>query len=116
MPKAIGEKIMTKEKKTIEEEKTITNLINESKGLILSRRKGEKITIGKSVQIEVIDYGRGSVTLAIKAPKNIPVHRKEVLDAIAEQNQQAAKQNVSVLKQALTNIKLDTNITEQIKT
>ena len=81
----------------------------ESRGLILSRKKGEKITIGKSVQIEVIDYGRGSVVLAIKAPKNIPVYRQEVLDEIVAQNMQSVNQNVSRIKQVLTDIKLDKN-------
>ena len=77
--------------------------------LLLTRKKGEKITIGKSVQIEIIDYGRGSVTLGIIAPKNIPVHRKEVFDAIVKQNQQAAKTNISALKKALNNIPIDEN-------
>jgi carbon storage regulator len=77
--------------------------------LLLSRKKGEIITIGKSVQIEVVDYGRGSVVLGIVAPKNIPVHRKEVFDAIVKQNQQAAKTNISELKKALTNVSLDDN-------
>ena len=71
--------------------------------LLLTRKKGEIITIGKSVQIEVVDYKRGSVVLGIVAPKNIPVHRKEVFDAIVKQNQQAAKTNVSELKKVLTN-------------
>ena len=79
----------------------------ENKGLVLSRKKGEKIIIGKSVQIEVIDFGRGDVVLAIKAPKNIPIYRQEVHDEIVKQNQQSAKQNVSILKRALTAIKLD---------
>ena len=85
------------------------NTLNESKGLILSRKIGEKITIGKSVQIEIMDYWRGSVVLAIKAPKNIPVYRQEILNEVIEQNQQSIK-NISILKQALTDIKIDTNI------
>ena len=92
------------------EDKTKENdKLNETKGLILSRKIGEKITIGKSVQIEIMDYGRGSVVLAIKAPKNIPVYRQEILNEVIEQNQQSIK-NISILKQALTDIKIDTNI------
>jgi len=75
--------------------------------LLLSRKKGEIITIGKSVQIEVIDYGRGSVTLGVVAPKNIPVHRKEVFDAIVKQNQQAAQTKVSAAKKTLSNLTIE---------
>jgi carbon storage regulator len=88
-----------------ENNKTKTNS-GESKGLILTRKKGEKFTIGKSVQIEIIGYERGYVKLSIKAPKNIPVYRQEILDEIVEQNLQSIKQNVSIVKQALTDIKI----------
>ena len=82
------------------------NEIKQSKGLLLTRKKGEKIIIGKSVQIEVVDYNRNNVILAINAPKNIPVYRKEVLDEIIAQNEKSLKQDVSTLKQVLTDIKL----------
>lgn len=95
----------------MEEEKNIPNIINENKGLLLGRRPGEKILIGKSVQIEVLKFDRGSVTLSIKAPKNIPVYRQEVFDEIVKQNKQAIKQDISILKEVLTNIKIaDKNI------
>ncbi len=92
------------------EEEKITNTLNESKGLLLSRRIGEKILIGKSVQIEVVKFDRGAITLAIKAPKNIPVYRQEVLDEIAKQNKQAIIQDVSTFKKALTDIKINKNL------
>ena len=83
------------------------NTNNTTKGLIISRKKGEKITIGKSVQIEFLGLDRGSVMLAIKAPRNIPIYRQEVLDEIILQNQQSIKQDVSAIKQALTDIKIN---------
>ena len=79
----------------------------ESKGLVLARKIGEKITIGKSVRIEILGFDKGEVRISIKAPKNIPVYRQEILDAIVKQNVSAVKQNVSTIKQALTDIKLD---------
>jgi len=91
--------------------KDVTKKNNEkTKGLILTRKKGEKIIIGKSVQIEIINYNRGIVTIAIKAPPNIPVYRQEVLDAIVKQNKRSIKQNISTLKQVLTDIKFNVNI------
>ena len=75
--------------------------------LVLSRKKGELITIGKSVTVKVIEVDRGVVSLGIVAPKNIPVHRKEIFDAIVEQNKQALKtSNVQDFKQAVMNLHL----------
>jgi len=69
--------------------------------LVLSRKIGEVITIGNSVQITVLSYDRGIVRLGIKAPKSIPVHRKEVHDKIIEINKSAAKTELKALKQAI---------------
>ena len=74
--------------------------------LVLSRKKGEVITIGKSVTVQVINIDRGIVSLGIKAHKNIPVHRKEVFDAIVEQNKQAVKIAASDFKKAIANANL----------
>ena len=59
--------------------------------LVLSRKIGEVITIGNSVRVRVLSFDRGVVRLGIEAPKSIPVHRKEVYDAIKRENQQAAR-------------------------
>lgn len=71
--------------------------------LVLSRKIGEVITIGNSVQITVLSYDRGIVRLGIKAPKSIPVHRKEVYDKIIEINRNAAKTELLALQQAIAN-------------
>ena len=70
--------------------------------LVLSRKVGEVITIGQAVRVTVLSYDRGIVRIGIDAPKNIPVHRKEVFDKIIEMNIQAAKTDLASLKQALT--------------
>jgi carbon storage regulator len=74
--------------------------------LVLSRKVGEVITIGKSVTITVINSDRGVVRLGIDAPKNIPVHRKEVFDAIVKLNYQASKTKISDFKKALVKTNL----------
>ncbi len=58
--------------------------------LVLSRKIGEVITIGNSIKITILSYDRGIVRIGIEAPKDIPVHRKEVYDRIIELNRQAA--------------------------
>ena len=60
-------------------------------GLVLSRRLNEVILIGDTIRVEVIEIrGSGVVRLLITAPKDMPVHRKEVADAIAKQKQGGA--------------------------
>lgn len=70
--------------------------------LVLSRKVGEVITIGNSVTITVLSYDRGIVRIGIDAPKNIPVHRKEVYDKIIELNKMSARTQISELKKALS--------------
>lgn len=50
--------------------------------LVLSRKKNESIRINDDITITVIDIDRGKVRLGIVAPKEIPVHRQEVYEAI----------------------------------
>jgi carbon storage regulator len=50
--------------------------------LVLSRRKDESIMIGDDVEITIVDIRGDKVRLGITAPKNIPVHRREVYETI----------------------------------
>ena len=50
--------------------------------LLLSRHKNESIMVGNDVEIFIVDIHGGRVRLGIKAPENIPVHRREIYDAI----------------------------------
>jgi carbon storage regulator len=47
--------------------------------------------IGDHIQITVVDVRGDKVRLGINAPMTIPVHRKEVYDAIKAENHQAAQ-------------------------
>jgi len=51
--------------------------------LVLSRREGESIQIGKDVYVTVIEVRGDKIRLGIEANRDTPVHRKEVADAIA---------------------------------
>jgi carbon storage regulator len=50
--------------------------------LVLSRRRDQKIHIGDDITITVVELRGDKVRIGIEAPQNIPVHRKEVYDAI----------------------------------
>jgi len=59
--------------------------------LVLSRRKGEAITIGQGddlVEVEIVDIRGDNIRLGIKANKFIPVHRKEVYEAVQKEKKQ----------------------------
>jgi carbon storage regulator len=59
--------------------------------LVLSRTRDETIMIGDDIEITVVDIRGDKVRLGINAPASIPVHRKEVYDAIKRENAQAAQ-------------------------
>jgi carbon storage regulator len=61
--------------------------------LVLSRQRDESIMIGDEVEITIVDVRGDKVRLGITAPKQIPVHRREIYDAIQrEKAQKAAEQ------------------------
>ncbi|HIA63866.1 MAG TPA: carbon storage regulator CsrA [Planctomycetaceae bacterium] len=58
--------------------------------LVLSRKKNESIVINNNITIVVVDIRGDKVRLGVEAPKEIPVHRREVYDAI-QNNEQSVK-------------------------
>ncbi|MDR2401086.1 MAG: carbon storage regulator CsrA [Deferribacteraceae bacterium] len=54
--------------------------------LILSRKINESIMVGEDIEIKVVDVSSRAIKLGIEAPKDIAVHRKEVFDAIKNEN------------------------------
>lgn len=52
--------------------------------LVLSRKVGEEIVIGDNIKIAVVAIHGDKVRIGIKAPKDVPVHRKEVSDLIKQ--------------------------------
>jgi carbon storage regulator len=50
--------------------------------LVLSRQRDEMIMIGDDIEITIVDIRGEKVRLGINAPPHIPVHRKEVYEAM----------------------------------
>ncbi|HBI46653.1 MAG TPA: carbon storage regulator [Planctomycetales bacterium] len=50
--------------------------------LVLSRKLNEKIVINNVVTVTVVEIRGDKVRLGIVAPKDVPVHRQEVYEAI----------------------------------
>ncbi len=59
--------------------------------LVLSRQRDETIMIGDDIELTVVDIRGDKVRLGIKAPTAVPVHRKEIYEAIRRENEQAAR-------------------------
>ena len=58
--------------------------------LVLSRKKNESIVINDRVTVTIVEIRGEKVRLGIAAPREVPVHRKEVWDAIHKKQEQPA--------------------------
>ncbi len=63
--------------------------------LVLSRKKNESIVINNDITIVVVEIRGDKVRLGIEAPKEVPVHRREVYDAIKRSEQANSEQSNS---------------------
>ncbi|MCO6044211.1 carbon storage regulator CsrA [Aeoliella sp. ICT_H6.2] len=65
--------------------------------LVLSRKKNESIVINDDITIVVVEIRGDKVRLGVEAPKEVPVHRNEVYEAIRrhQQAEQASPANDS---------------------
>lgn len=67
--------------------------------LVLARKKNESILIGDDIEIIVSEISEDRVKLAIRAPKNMKVFRKELLLDIEQENKKSAESdNIDIQK------------------
>lgn len=71
--------------------------------LALSRKKDEAIIINNNIEVTIIEVKGDQVKLGIKAPKAVPVYRKEVYTQIREANKEASEETKQTLE-ALKNL------------
>ncbi|WP_445355683.1 carbon storage regulator CsrA [Microbulbifer sp. EKSA008] len=55
--------------------------------LILNRRTGENLRVGKNVSITILEVKGNQVRVGIIAPKSLPVHREEVYRRIRKEQE-----------------------------
>jgi carbon storage regulator len=65
--------------------------MKEATMLVLSRKKNESIVINNDITIVVVEIRGDKVRLGVEAPKEVPVHRREVYDAIRRNDAAAAQ-------------------------
>ncbi|HVJ69747.1 MAG TPA: carbon storage regulator CsrA, partial [Caulifigura sp.] len=56
--------------------------------LVLSRKKNESIVIDDRIVITVVEIRGDKVRLGIQAPRDVPVHRQEVYEALRKDAEQ----------------------------
>ncbi|MBB6630436.1 carbon storage regulator CsrA [Clostridium algidicarnis] len=66
--------------------------------LVITRKKGESLLIGDDIEITVVKTEDGSVKLAISAPKEIKILRKELYDEVREENKKSTNFSIDMLK------------------
>lgn len=60
--------------------------------LILQRKPGEELVIGENISVSVVSVDGNRVRLAISAPREVPILRRELLDAGEANRESAAEQ------------------------
>ena len=68
--------------------------------LVLTRRPGESIIVGKDIVITVIEIKGGQVRIGIDAPRDVQVHREEIYEQVRQENL-AAVRNAEAAREAL---------------
>ena len=71
--------------------------------LVLSRKKNESIVINNDITIVVVEIRGDKVRLGVEAPKEVPVHRREVYDAIRRNDAAAAQTRAATNSSAEAN-------------
>ena len=67
--------------------------------LVVSRKPGERLLIGESVEVAVLSVRGDQVSLGVSAPREVPIHRQELLARIQRENRRAATLDSNELKQ-----------------
>ncbi|UCG64965.1 MAG: carbon storage regulator CsrA [Deltaproteobacteria bacterium] len=70
--------------------------------LILTRKLGERITIGNDIVIALLEIKGSQVKLGIEAPKGISIHRQEIYERIKRENLISSAVTASDLSEAAT--------------
>lgn len=66
--------------------------------LVVTRKKDQSILIGDDIEIKITKIEDGSVKIAIEAPKEMTILRKEVLEKVKEENKNAISGDINLLK------------------
>ena len=66
--------------------------------LVITRKEGESILIGDDIEITISKISDGSPKIAINAPREMPILRKELYKEVENENIESAKFDIELLK------------------
>jgi carbon storage regulator len=66
--------------------------------LVITRKKGESLLIGDDIEIKITKIEDGSVKIAIDAPKDKIILRKEVYEKVKKENSEAIINTDEILR------------------
>jgi carbon storage regulator len=52
--------------------------------LVLSRKRGQRVVIGKDIHVTVLEVRGDRVKLGFECPMEVPIHRAEISERIAQ--------------------------------
>jgi carbon storage regulator len=76
--------------------------------LVFTRKRDEAIVIGDGIEVRVMRVGRDGVRLGITAPAHVPVHRREVYDAIGAANRSASASHADAVGRLAASLRVRT--------
>jgi len=77
--------------------------------LILTRKLGERITIGDDIVISLLEIKGSQVKLGIEAPDSISIHRQEIYERIRAENLKSSEVSASDLSEALSLLEINSS-------
>lgn len=75
--------------------------------LVLTRKKGESLIIDNSIEVVILEVNGDQVKIGINAPKEVPILRKEIYQAVKDENKAALELCPSDLSELAKIIKKD---------
>ncbi|MGX4624626.1 carbon storage regulator CsrA [Clostridioides difficile] len=66
--------------------------------LVISRKKDVAVLIGDNIEVKVVGVDGNNIKLAISAPNNISILRKEIYEKVKNENIKATNKNIKILK------------------
>ncbi len=67
--------------------------------LVLTRKSNESIVLGENIEVTVLNINGNQVSLGFKAPKDVPIYRKEIFEEVKNENVEAAGSDKELLRQ-----------------
>ena len=82
--------------------------------LVLQRKKNQSIVIGNNIELSVLEIGADWVKLALSAPRDVSILRKELVEAAEANRESAGVGSLDLMKKIIK--KEDTENTENTNT